>query len=148
MAMPAGVMAPLEIDAGADIGVTTLKRASLSSESSVDEEPPSSSSSSAAGAAAANSNGNGGTVIRARGHDQLAAGLGEDLEAPDKETFNVIPGKEFGYAMLRMPWCGGVVLRDTAWQQCCSITCACTMSSSATASRPPPSCESFAWWYD
>jgi hypothetical protein len=39
----------------------------------------------------------------------MAVGLTEGVDAmgfgsPDTETFNVIPTKEFGLAMARMPW--------------------------------------------
>ncbi|KAF6263616.1 protein-tyrosine phosphatase-like protein [Scenedesmus sp. NREL 46B-D3] len=69
---------------------------SISSISSVDSEEESS--------------GNGNGVRRASGTDEMAVGLTDGVEdamgfgAPERETFNVIPTKEFGLAMLRMPW--------------------------------------------
>eukprot|EP00775_Hariotina_reticulata_P007008 gene7008-7222_t len=82
---------------GNDIAVKTLRRQdSTASLSSADELPASE---------APSNNGNGNLVVRkAQGHEELAAGLAEDVETPLTENFNVIPGKEFGYAMLRMPW--------------------------------------------
>lgn len=57
------------------------------------------------GSVATGNSGNGSTVVhKAQGLEELAAGLAEDVEGPLTENFNVIPGKEFGYAMLRMPW--------------------------------------------
>ncbi|WIA28498.1 hypothetical protein OEZ86_011041 [Tetradesmus obliquus] len=82
-----------------DIAVTRLRHnASAASVSSVDSEEESS-----------GNGGNGGTVRRAAGAEEMAVGLTEGTDAmgfggPDTERFNVIPTKEFGLAMLRMPW--------------------------------------------
>jgi hypothetical protein len=101
-------------DTSDDMLVTTLKRqGSLDSVSSAElDEPgglaagptanPTKSSSSSTG----NSNGNGGTVRKVKGEDELHVGLAEEDYGlmPETENFNLIPTKEFGLAMLRMPW--------------------------------------------
>lgn len=82
-----------------DLLVTRLKhQASTASMSSV-EEPSGSESDQET------SNGNGKTVRRASGHEEMAVGLseGEFALVPEIENFNVIPTYEFGRAMLRMP---------------------------------------------
>jgi hypothetical protein len=97
---PAGASfaAPSTASPANDIAVTRLRHnASTASISSVDSEEDS-------------GNGNGGTVRRASGAEEMAVGLTEGVEdamgfgTPDREMFNVIPTKEFGLAMLRMPW--------------------------------------------
>jgi hypothetical protein len=96
---PAGASsaAPSTASPADDIAVTRLRHnASSASISSVDSEEES-----------GNGNGN---VRRASGAEEMAVGLTEGVEdamgfgTPDRETFNVIPTKEFGLAMLRMPW--------------------------------------------
>lgn len=49
-------------------------------------------------------NGNGG-VRRSGNTEEMAAALGSqaDWQGPEREAFNVIPTKQFGYAMIRMP---------------------------------------------
>lgn len=51
-------------------------------------------------------NGSGGAVKKVRGTEELQAGLSEEDHGlvPEVENFNLIPTKEFGLAMLRMPW--------------------------------------------
>jgi protein tyrosine/serine phosphatase len=96
-------------DTSDDMLVTTLKRqGSIDSLSSAElDEPGGLAAKSTKGSSSSNNgNGNGGTVRKVKGADELQAGLAEEDYGlmPETENFNLIPTKEFGLAMLRMPW--------------------------------------------
>eukprot|EP00879_Flechtneria_rotunda_P004050 GHRR01004293.1.p1 GENE.GHRR01004293.1~~GHRR01004293.1.p1 ORF type:complete len:361 (+),score=74.80 GHRR01004293.1:253-1335(+) len=85
-------------DATEEMMITKLQRqnSGLSSASESDTE----------GSDTGSSNGNKPRVVKAQSAKDLAAGLTEDAYtgAPERETFNLIPPKEFGFAMAKMPW--------------------------------------------
>lgn len=100
-------------DTSDDMLVTTLKRqGSIDSMSSAELDEPGSPTGGLAAkttrssGSSSNGNGNGGTVRKVKGEDELHVGLAEEDYGlmPETENFNLIPTKEFGLAMLRMPW--------------------------------------------
>lgn len=93
-----------DADTSDDMLVTRLKRqGSLESVSSAEFDEPSTAA--GAGAKSSSSSDKGVIVRKATGEEELQAGLAEEEYGlmPETENFNLIPTKEFGLAMLRMP---------------------------------------------